>query len=165
MPSGMGVLRYGLVIVTLLVSVFTVGSGAFADRQEQSPRPLKSHPTVVRRTIPRWVAYDRAAYAVSTLNLPLCDNRQQLSAFLHDRQGAASYTLLQSVRDPDVTFIQVRSASRSLVGVYAYRMGFALPEGVWQAHCVDSAPDSVVSLYRTDTLMWLARFASTNPGT
>lgn len=156
--------RRGLILAWLLVLVAI-------------PAPALAH----GRGHPNWSQYDRAAYVVSTLNLPLCDVRtlvserghhldvrtaeirQPLSTVLRTQEGARLYDVLQSTVRHWLYFVEVRGSPDTLLEVYAYVMGWTLPRGVRDAICVRPAPAVAVAAYQPDKLIRLARFTTTFP--
>lgn len=156
-----------LIIRTIMCLVLASGGFASATRAAASHRSTLlisgPSPIVLKRALPAWTAYDRSAYVVSTLNLPLCPDGGQLTHLLATHYHARGYGVVQSTGDPDVYFIQVWNRGPMPSAVYAYRMGFEYPEGVWSAPCASPAPDTVVRMYRSYALVRVAWFHSTLP--
>lgn len=110
-----------------------------------------------------WAEHDRAVYAVSTLNAPLCSNGQQLSTVLWNVQGARLFDVLRSPSNHGLYFVQVRDADARLIGVYSYRFGAKLPSGIQSSRCVAVAPAGAVTAYKHRAWKFVARFTSTYP--
>lgn len=110
-----------------------------------------------------WSDHDRAVYAVSTLNAPLCSSHAQLSTVLWNTYLAREFDVLQATNIRHLFFIQVRTASSSLLGVYSYVFGTKLPTGVQSAHCVVPAGDQMATAYRNHAWKFVSRFTSTYP--
>jgi hypothetical protein len=110
-----------------------------------------------------WHERDRAVYAVSTLNAPLCGNGQQLSTVLWNAEGSRIFDVSRATTIRNTYFIQVRTVNLSLVGVYAYKFGSKLPTGVTSAKCVAPASSGVVAAYASHQWRFEVRFTSTYP--
>lgn len=109
-----------------------------------------------------WHERDRAVYAVSTLNAPLCTNGKQLSAVLVG-DGARFFDVGKSMSDHRLYYIVVRTSNESLMGVYAYRFGWKLPQGVASSECVTNASDNIAAGFKNHTWKWEVQFTSTFP--
>lgn len=110
-----------------------------------------------------WVEHDRAVYAVSTLNAPLCSNGQQLSTVLWRQDNARLFYVFHSLPEPNLYYIVARSDEHHVVGVYAYNFGWKVPEGVKSARCVATASPQVMADFRREALIFVARFHTTFP--
>lgn len=109
-----------------------------------------------------WHEHDRVVYAVSTLNAPLCSNGKQLSAVLSGN-GAHFFDVDRSLLDQRLYYVVVRTATESLVGVYAYRFGWKLPDGVLNSRCVAAANSGLAAGFKSRDWKWEAQFTSTFP--
>lgn len=110
-----------------------------------------------------WQQHDRAVYAVTTLNAPLCDNGQQLSTVLWTRDGARVFDVLGSKQNPNLYYVVAHKADRTTLGVYAYEFGWKLPKGVRSSECVNPAPADVVAGFQRGQLVRVGRFKTTFP--
>lgn len=107
---------------------------------------------------PAWERYDNAVYVVSTLNLPLCRNGQELSTILRVHDGARIFDVLESTIRPDLYFVRVRTSRERTLAVYAYQIGWTVPLGLRGEQCVRRARAEIVALYRRPAVRFLARF-------
>lgn len=110
-----------------------------------------------------WEERDRAVYVVSTLNAPLCKSGRQLSTVLWTKDGARLFDVLKSTVNGNLYYIQVRTASKTLLGVYAYEFGWKFPTGVRSYHCVAKAQPGIVKGYGSKAWRFIARFRTTYP--
>ena len=146
-----------LVMIAGLISGLGVAQAASAQ-----PAVFAHHSTRVHHGI-SWHERDRAVYAVSTLNAPLCGNGQQLSTVLWNAEGSRIFDVSRATTIRNTYFIQVRTVNLSLLGVYAYKFGSKLPTGVTSAKCVAPASSGVVAAYAAHLWRFEVRFTSTYP--
>jgi hypothetical protein len=109
-----------------------------------------------------WKERDRLVYVVTTLNAPVCADGNQLSSDLHDG-GARLYDVSRSTVDRQLYFIQVRASDKTLLGVYTYRFGWQLPQGVQSYKCVVAASSNIDGQYKAHDWKQEAEFDSTFP--
>lgn len=146
------------------VAVMSMASTtALADSHARPVGDRTTHHRASQRHRISWKERDRTVYAVSTLNAPLCPNGQQLATVLRNQDGARLFDVLKSMADSNLYYIQVRDATKRVLGVYAYRFGWKLPQGVRKSKCVSGATTAVDSSYRLHQWRWEARFRTTFP--
>lgn len=110
-----------------------------------------------------WRERDRAVYVVSTLNAPLCGDNQQLSSVLKNDYGARLYYVARSTAMRDVYYVLVRQADQSPVGVFVYKFGWKLPQGVQDPRCVAIASPKIGNSFNSHRWKIEAHFTSTYP--
>ncbi|HZT97852.1 MAG TPA: hypothetical protein VFB34_13545 [Chloroflexota bacterium] len=138
-------MKFGL----LAALFFTLGTGLITVAQDVQARS--------------WNEHDRAVYVVSTLNAPVCPSGEQLSTVLWQRDKARIFAVLKSKTDAGLYYIAVRRADHHLVGVYAYRFGWKLPQGVKKSRCVALASSPIVTGFKNHDFRWVESFHTTYP--
>jgi len=148
------------VAVSSVLATSIQGASASANRHHHT-----GHHAHVRHNAKgfSWAMHDRAVYAVSTLNAPLCGGKTQLSAQLWKQYSARYFDVLASSDVRGLFFIQVKTVAGTILGVYEYQFGSRLPMGIQTSHCVASAPSSASAAYRSKNWTFIARFGSTYP--
>jgi hypothetical protein len=163
--------RYSSALVLALLALSSMGIGEAAAAPSRPYRPAPGHHVRSNHTRARhpfkatsWQEHDRAVYVVSTLNGPLCPSGQQLSTVLWQKDGARLFDVLKSKTDKNLYYVQVRKASKNLIGVYAYTFGWKMPAAVKNGKCVvDAVSPSVLDPYRYRQFIRIARFKTTFP--
>jgi hypothetical protein len=146
--------------VLLVIAVFAAYGGSQAVAMAHGDR---SGSRIHHHRKISWREHDRVVYAVSTLNAPLCPDGRQLSAVLWNDDAARLFYVDKSAVDKQLYYIQVRSAVRAVLSVYAYRFGWKLPEGVQNYKCVAGASAAVVNGYKAHQWRREAQFSTTLP--
>jgi hypothetical protein len=144
------------IIISLAVS--RVEAGSWHD----SPHAAGRGTTSAAKDATSWAERDRAAYVVSTLNLPLCIHGRRLTVVLR-QQGARHFAVMKSNGERYLYFIEVRKVANRLLAVYAYILGSPMPTGVQDAPCVRGATSDVAGSYREQNVVRVARFSTTIP--
>jgi hypothetical protein len=159
-PSSMSPWLICAMMMTIVISL--AASRAEAGSSHDSPQAAGRGTSSDRSTATTWAKRDRAAYVVSTLNLPLCVHGRRPTTVLRQR-GARHFDVTKSNGDRYLYFIEVRRAANRLISVYAYTLGSALPTGVQDAPCVRGATSQVIGSYQERDVVRIARFSTTIP--
>ena len=110
-----------------------------------------------------WQQRDTAVYVVSTLNLVRTPAGQPLV----EKLNAARFDVYADLARADLYFIILRSRDGSVVGAFAYQLGWAKPRSISRSTRllgIERAPRSVVLAFRTDHKQLIGSFTSTMPG-
>jgi hypothetical protein len=153
MQAGMGMVRFRGIGLALIIGVTGFGSTVAAAASQDVDHHNRTS----------WTKHDRAVYAVSTLNAPLCSNGEQLSTVLWNQYDAREFDVLASTTSNNLWFIQVKLSTGGLLGVYSYTFGAKLPTGIQSYHCVLPSPSNVYADYKAKNWKLVARFGSTYP--
>lgn len=147
----------------LLTTSLVIGIASLGVPTARAHAVLQARNHHIRAKI-SWQEHDRAVYVVSTLNAPLCGSGQQLSTVLWNHEDARLFSVLRSTAFQGLYYIQVRTDTRKLVGVYAYRFGWKLPKGVLHGRCVGPSPNGAfVSGYHARNWKFITLFHTTFP--
>src|SRR5947209_1178972 len=142
----------GLLAISSVVAVRTPVHGAGTSS--------RGHATV------NWNQHDTAVYVVSTLNLFRTRTGRPVSQFFRYRSGVTSFTVLSDVGSPNLYFVGLNRANGSILGTYAYQIGWTRPMAVTSslAHFgAQMATTDVRDSYHTDRLVALETVTFTLP--
>jgi hypothetical protein len=113
-----------------------------------------------------WNQRDTAVYVVSTLNVCRNHKGQPISNVLQRRFLATKYSVLADTKNQDLYFIEVKKDDGSVIGAYAYQMGWVRPQAITPALAhfgIKQAAGDMVSDYKSDPKALIATFSSTRP--
>jgi hypothetical protein len=117
------------------------------------------------QTTVNWAQRDAAVYVVSTLNLLRTDTGQPVSTVFKSQLHVKRYMIEADASLPDLYYIELVSKGNTVVGTFAYKMGWQKPAAITDFGyiSVPRATADIVSAYRTDRHMKVASFTSTLP--
>jgi hypothetical protein len=113
-----------------------------------------------------WNQRDTAVYVVSTLNVCRNQKGRPISTVLQKRFLATKYSVLADTKNQDLYFIEVKKDDGSVVGAYAYQMGWVKPQAITVALAhfgMKQASGDLVTDYKSDSKLLIATFSSTRP--
>jgi hypothetical protein len=112
-----------------------------------------------------WAQRDTAVYVVSTLNLLRTDTGQPITNLFKFQLHVKHYTVEADAVVPDLYFINLVNKSKTVVGTFAYKMGWQKPQAITEfaVASLPRAPADIVTAYRADRHLKVATFNSTLP--
>jgi hypothetical protein len=112
-----------------------------------------------------WAQRDTAVYVVSTLNLLHTSAGQPMTDVFKNQFHVKRYVVEADAVVPDLYFIDLLGKSQTVVGVFAYKMGWQKPQVItdFTIAGLPHASADIVSAYRTDHHTRVATFRSTLP--
>lgn len=112
-----------------------------------------------------WAQHDTAVYVVSTLNLLRSDSGQPMTNVFKSQLHVKRYMVEADTVVPDLYFIQLVAKSHSVVGSFAYKMGWQKPMAVsdFGMASLPRASADIITAYRTDHRIKVGNFTSTLP--
>ncbi|GAC1400408.1 MAG: hypothetical protein NVSMB52_13980 [Chloroflexota bacterium] len=113
-----------------------------------------------------WNQHDTAVYVVSTLNLLHSKNGRSLTTIYQQRLGVSHFDVYADTATSDLYFIEMKRDDGSVVGVYAYQVGWSKPKLVYIVsdkfgHV--KSPLKLIVAYKSDSKSLMASFTSTFP--
>jgi hypothetical protein len=122
-------------------------------------------PTHVQKTT-NWATHDTAVYVVSTLNLLRTKSGQPMSQAFARKLRVVRYDVYADNVNNNLYFIDLKRATGSLAGAFAYQMGSVKPVAILLNHRVgrvNHASDQISLAYKTDPRTLIGSFTSTLP--
>jgi hypothetical protein len=113
-----------------------------------------------------WGQRDTAVYVVSTLNVCRNHKGQPISTALQRRFLATKYSVLEDTKNQDLYFIEVKKDDDTVIGAYAYQMGWVKPQAITPALAhfgMRRATGDIAADYKSDPKVLMATFSSTRP--
>lgn len=112
-----------------------------------------------------WVQRDTAVYVVSTLNILRLDNGQPVSTLFKNQLHVKQYTVEADAVVPDLYYINLVKANKTVAGTFAYKMGWQKPAAItdFGVQSIPRAAPDIISSFHTDHRTKVASFTSTLP--
>lgn len=121
--------------------------------------------SITSKTV-NWNQHDTAVYVVSTLNLLRTRTGRPIVANLSRRLNVTHYDVYADQTQSNLYFIQLRRDDGTVVGAFAYHMGWAKPRPVsgTARHFVSGRiPGTLQQEYNSDQKFLIGSFTSTMP--
>lgn len=113
-----------------------------------------------------WNQRDTAVYVVSTLNLLYTKQGRPFLSLLRGRLNVTRYDVYADTDTAELYFITLKREDGSVIGAFAYRMGWSKPRILFllaRRPVAHRGKDKILTAYRADGKQLIGSFSSTLP--